>query len=144
MTTQDPLVDVLATAFHVRHDAQIGPDFHPAHHIIDRQLMTALVGGLPPDIALDFRRVLAEPRGVFDPTIPPGGWVCGVDGCLAPIESEPCDEHPRARLSASLGDDGELREAAQAVWDHWENGIGWYDGMDERMARLAAALGDPR
>ena len=32
--------------------------------------------------------------GVWDPTLPPGGLVCGRNGCLAPVESEWCDEHP--------------------------------------------------
>lgn len=34
---------------------------------------------------------VAQP--VWDDALPPGGWVCGVDGCLAPVESEPCSEH---------------------------------------------------
>lgn len=30
---------------------------------------------------------------VFDDTVPPGGWVCAVDGCGLPVESEPCGKH---------------------------------------------------
>jgi hypothetical protein len=40
---------------------------------------------------LNVRRALRMP--VWDPTLLPGGWVCGQDGCLAPVESEPCDVH---------------------------------------------------
>jgi hypothetical protein len=49
-----------------------------------------------------------EPRGIWDGSIPPGGFVCAVpvaDGwvhptagpiCAMPVESEPCPEHAPA------------------------------------------------
>ena len=29
----------------------------------------------------------------FDAAVPPGGWVCAVDECGEPCESEPCKDH---------------------------------------------------
>lgn len=75
----------------------VSPDLHDA---VSRALST--VQGTAHHLAPDTLRLLAERvtgavaplvpyREVWDPSLPPGGRVCGI--CGQPVESEPCPEH---------------------------------------------------
>lgn len=93
--------------------------------------------------------VLSSPPdapNVWDPAIPPGGYVCSV--CGDPTESEPCPAHQprayaaidqpeparqdmRAALAAVVawwdaGDEpGAVRIAPRAMWDNARTALGW-------------------
>lgn len=47
----------------------------------------------------------------------------------------PPDDHDAMRVDPAtilslIATTRRLEAAAEAVWDHWENGIGWFDGYD--------------